>query len=147
MTIRMGSSIQNGRFCPARRRLPCEVGSSAASVSFSLIPLRLRSAEAADRCRSATLPLFLDLGGLPAQIAQVVQLGAADVAAGDQLDPVQVRGMYREGPLDADAEADLANGEGLADAAALAADDVTGEDLDPGAGALDDLHMHLDRVT
>ena len=79
------------------------------------------------------LALFLDLGGLAAQIAQVVQLRAADVAAGDQLDLVQVRGVHREGALDADAEADLADGEGLADAAALAADDVAGEDLDPGA--------------
>src|SRR6478735_1772181 len=99
------------------------------------------------RYHSATLTLFLDLGGLAAQIPQVVELRAADVAEGDQLDVVDVRGMHRKGALDADAEADLADREGLADAATLSPNDVTGEHLDPGAGALDDLHVHLDRVT
>src|ERR671920_2106804 len=54
---------------------------------------------------------------------------------------------HREGALDADAEADLADGEGLADAPTLAADDHTLEDLDAGAVALDHADVHLDGVT
>src|SRR5215213_8046515 len=90
------------------------------------------------------LALLLDLRGLAAQVAQVVQLGAADVAAADDLDLVQDRRMHREGALDADAETDLADGERLADALALAADDGALEDLDARAVALDDLHVNLE---
>ena len=45
-----------------------------------------------------------------------------------------------------DAEADLADGEGLAGAAALAADHHALEDLDPLAGALDHADVHLQGV-
>src|SRR3954469_6687307 len=83
------------------------------------------------------LALLLDLGGLAAQLAEVVQLRPADVAAGDDLDLLDDRGVHREGPLDAHAEAHLAHGEGLADAAALAADHHALEDLDARAVALD----------
>ena len=54
--------------------------------------------------------------------------------------------VQRERALDADAEADLADGEGFAHAIALAADDDTLEDLDARAGALDDLDVDLDGV-
>ena len=63
------------------------------------------------------LALLLDLGGLAAQVAQVVELGAPDVTAGDDLDLLDDRGCAREGPLDADTEGHLADREGLADAA------------------------------
>src|SRR5215207_7935268 len=101
----------------------------------------VRPASAGDR-----VPLLLDLGGLAAQLAQVVELGAADVAAGGDLDLLDDRGVHREGALDADTEADLADGEGLPDAAALAADDHALEELDPLAGTLDYAHVHLQRV-
>ena len=52
----------------------------------------------------------------------------------------------RERALHAGAEADLADREGLAQAAAVTADDDTLEDLDAGAGALDDLHVDLHGV-
>src|SRR3954447_17142778 len=96
--------------------------------------------------KRSAVALLLDLGSLAAQLAQVVQLRAADVATGHQLDAVQVRGVHRERPLDADAETDLADREGFPNATTLTADDVPGEDLDPGAGALDDLDVHLDGV-
>ena len=73
-------------------------------------------------CRHG-LALLADLGGLAAQTAQVVQLGATHVTTRDDLDPVDDRGVEREGALDADAERDLADGEGLADATTVAADD------------------------
>src|SRR5690606_11177241 len=90
--------------------------------------------------------LLLDAGLLAREVAQVVELGAAHIAAGDDLDLVDGRGVHGEDALHADAEGDLADPEGLADAVALAADDVALEDLDTGAVALDDLHVDLDVV-
>src|ERR1700731_3694188 len=89
----------------------------------------------ADTCSSATdaPPPLLDPGGLAAQVAEVVELGPADPAAGDRLDLVDRRAVHREGPLDADAVAHLAHGEGLAQATALAANHDPLEDLDTGA--------------
>src|SRR5690606_26078316 len=92
------------------------------------------------------LALLLDLRLLAAQRAQVVQLRAAHVTAGDDLDRVDGGRVQREGPLDADAEADLPHGEGLAHAAAGASDHDALERLDAGAVALDDLDVHLDGV-
>ena len=93
------------------------------------------------------LAQLLDLGLLAAELAQVVELGAAHVTAGHDLDPVDARAVDRVGPLDADAEADLADREGLAQAGALAADHDALEDLDAGTVALDDPGVHLDGVT
>src|SRR5262245_55018883 len=95
---------------------------------------------------SAGGPLLLDLCCLPAQIAQVVELGAADITHGDRLDRLHDRAVHRERALDADAEADLADGERLAQSVALAADHHALEDLDALAGALDDADVHLHRV-
>src|SRR6478735_4822828 len=95
--------------------------------------------------RSA-VALLLDLGLLATEVAQVVQLRAADVATGDDLDVVDHRAVHREGALHAHLEADLADREGLAHAVALAADDDALEDLDTGAGALRDVDVHLDVV-
>src|SRR5699024_7599822 len=95
---------------------------------------------------SGVLALLPDAGLLAGEVAQVVQLRAAHVAAGDDLDLVDGRGVHGEHALDADAEGHLADPEGLAHAVALATDDVALEDLDAGAVALGDLHVHLDVV-
>ena len=55
--------------------------------------------------------------------------------------------MDREGALHTDAEGDLADGEGLRNAAALTGDHNALEDLGTGAAALDDLDVHLEGVT
>src|SRR5690606_343584 len=101
-------------------------------------------------CRSASgrgLALLLDLRLLAAQRAQVVQLGATHVTARHDRDRLDGRRVHGERALDADAEADLADGERLADPAALAGDDDALERLDAGAVALDDLDVDLERVT
>src|SRR5947208_6723188 len=100
---------------------------------------RAQCAGSAGRDRVA---LLLDLCLLAAQLAQVVELRPADVAAGHQLDVVDDRCVDREGPFHADAEADLPNGERLADATALPPDDDALEDLDPLPVAL--THAHVD---
>src|SRR3954471_17318844 len=95
---------------------------------------------------TSDLAAFLDLGSLPAQVAQVVQLGPADVAAGHDLDLLEDRRVEREGALDTDAEGDLADREGAPDAGALDPDHDALEDLDPRARALGDLDVDLDGV-
>src|SRR5665647_697511 len=91
--------------------------------------------------------LFLDLGSLAAQVTQVVKLGTAHVAAGHDLDLLDDRAVQREGTLDANTEADLANRVGLADATTVTTDDHTLEDLDARARAFNDLDVNLDVVT
>src|SRR5579859_1519302 len=92
------------------------------------------------------IPLLLDLCRLTPQIAQVVELGPAHVATGDDLDAVQQRAVDRVRALDPDATGDLPHRERLAQAGALATDHHTLEDLDPGPVALDDPGVHLERV-
>src|SRR3954447_26409120 len=94
----------------------------------------------------SALAALLDLGGLAAEVAQVVELRAAYVATGHDLDLLEDRGVDREGALDADAEGDLADREGPADARALDSDHDALEHLDAGAVALDDLDVDLDGV-
>ncbi len=52
-----------------------------------------------------------DAGGLAAQFAQVVELGAANVSAGYDFDLLKDGRVQREDPLDADAVGDLADRE------------------------------------
>src|SRR3954454_23960318 len=85
-------------------------------------------------------------GTLANATAQVVELGAPHVAAGRDLDLLDLRRVQRERALDADAEGLLADGEGLADALALALDDHALEDLRTATRALDDLEVDLDAI-
>src|SRR5213082_2561470 len=164
ITSRIGSSFQNDRFLAGfarRRREPPRsserdslgFGSSARSGSSSAEFWDTGSATLSGYrlpcCRSVSgdrLAALLDLRRLAAQIAQVVQLRAADVAALEDLDLRDVRRVDREGALDADAEGDLPDGERLADAAVLAADHHALEDLVALAVAFVDADVHLERV-
>ncbi len=87
-----------------------------------------------------------DPGALADPPAQVVELRPADVAAGDDLEPLDLRRVDRKGSLDPDPERLLADRERLARAAALAADHDPLEDLGPPAGALDHLEVHADAI-
>src|SRR5690606_8452906 len=95
---------------------------------------------------SSVLALLADAGSLPDAVAHVVELGAADVAAADTLDLGDHRRVQRERALDPDAAAELAHGEGLADAAALAAQHVTLEHLHALTVALDHADVDAHRV-
>src|SRR5215475_10118359 len=105
-----------------------------------------RCARAGGDSARGLLAKLLDLGLLASEFAQVVELGAADVAARDDLDPVDDGGVERVGPLDADTEAHLAHRERLLQAGALATDDYALEDLHTGPVALNDAGVHLDGV-
>src|SRR5947208_5306929 len=145
-TSRLSSGLRcfSLRCRPLLRRALLDTGRGRARVAvLGAIGDRRRYAASGGR----NFALLLDLRRLTAQFAQVVQLGAPDVAAGHDLDLLHDRGVQREGPLDTDAEADLADREGLLQATTLAADHDTLEDLDAGPVALDDLDVHLHGVT
>src|ERR1700736_5533821 len=86
------------------------------------------------------LGLLDDAGRLAAQAAQVIELGAAHLAAAHHLDRIDHRRIEREHALDALAVGDLAHGEVLVEARAGAADADALIGLHAAALALD----HLD---
>ena len=90
--------------------------------------------------------LLLDLRGLAGEIAQIVQLCTADLAAAQYGDLVQTRGMQRESTLHADSVGNTAEGEGLTDAAVTARDADALEGLQTLALAFHDLHHHTEGV-
>src|SRR4029450_3163949 len=90
--------------------------------------------------------LLLDLRGLPDAVAEVVELGPADVAPGDPLDAGDGGRVQGKRALDPDAVADLADLEGLAHARARAADHHAPGALDPLLLPLDHPHVHLEGV-
>src|SRR5215207_9249052 len=98
------------------------------------------------RPRSAGVALFLDLGSLAAQPAQVVKLGTAYVTAAVDLDVINDRAMDRKRTFDAHTEADLAYGECLANTFSGTGDHPPAEHLDPGPVSLNDLDRNLDAV-
>src|ERR1700710_3080983 len=78
--------------------------------------------------------------------AQIIELGAADGAAADDLDRFDVGRIKREDALDTLAEADLADREGAAEAAIGPRDADAFEILDAGALALDHLDADAERI-
>src|SRR5262249_31737905 len=81
-------------------------------------------------------------GRLAAQIPQVIELGAANLAAAHDLDRVDHRRHHREHAFHAFAVGDLAHGEALVEARAGAADADALIGLHAGAVAFD--HLHVD---
>src|SRR5262249_5482436 len=122
-------------------------------LDLRLVPLEILSAHPVTpvsrlrRCGGVavtSIALLLDLRRLPHALPPVVELGTPHVATRDPVDAGDDRRVHRERALHADAEADLAHGEGLPAAAALAPDDDTLEDLHALAVAFDhpDVHLH-----
>src|SRR5215213_7522617 len=99
-----------------------------------------------DLLHLARVAALADAGALADTAAQVVELGPAHVAAGGDLDALDLRRVHRERALHADAEGLLADREGLAHALALALDDEALEDLRTATRALDYLEVDLDAV-
>lgn len=90
---------------------------------------------------------FLDLDGLLANpVAEIVQLGAANLASLHHLDLGDLWGMDLEDPLHTFAIGDLPDGERLVDPGAAASDHDSFENLDSLLAALDHSGVHIDRV-
>src|SRR5471030_176481 len=87
-----------------------------------------------------------DAARLAAQIAQVIELGAAHDALTDDFDFPDARTVEREHALHAFAERDLADGERGVHAVVLARDAEAFVDLQTLAGALLHLDVHLEGV-
>src|SRR5581483_2930545 len=87
-----------------------------------------------------------DAGGLAAAAAQIIQLGATDLAAAHDLHRVDHRRIQREDALDAFTVRNLADGEVLVEAVAGAADANAFIGLNAGALALDHLDVDLNGV-
>jgi len=90
--------------------------------------------------------LLFDLGLLAAKCAQVVQLGATNISARDDLNVVDYWGVNGEGTLDAHLEAHLADREGLTNAVARTTDYDALEHLNTRARTFDDVYVNLDVV-
>src|ERR1043165_9588597 len=106
---------------------------------------RANSAKRREKVFSALAALF-DACRFAPEVPEVVELCATDPAMAFHLDLVDRRRIQREHALDADTAGDLAHGEHLARAAALAGDDDALEDLDALFVAFLDLHVDLDRA-
>src|SRR5690606_28558330 len=141
LAARSPRDVSRGRVAGAQRTFPSGTGNAPVTVTASGASWSMQGGEA-----GSALALLPDAGRLAAQVAQVVELRPADVAAADDLGRVDGGAVDRERPLNADAVAGLADGEGLAGAAALAPDHHALEDLDLGPVALGDAHVHLERV-
>src|SRR5215204_2529558 len=94
------------------------------------------------RALAAVVRALGDTRRFAAQIAEVIELGAAHLAAAHELDRVDHRRQQREHPLDALAVGNLADREALVDAVAGAADADALIGLDAGALAFD--HLDVD---
>lgn len=92
------------------------------------------------------LAALLDAGSLAAQVAHVVQLRATYVTLADDLNLLQVRGVYREGTLNTDTEGNLADRERLTDAVTLTTNDEASEDLGTGNRTLDNLDVYVEGI-
>src|ERR1700683_312080 len=87
-----------------------------------------------------------DAGRLAATIAQIIELGAAHLAAARALERIDHRRIDRKHALDAFAVGNLANREALLQAAAVARDADAFIGLNAGALAFLDLHIDDDGV-
>src|SRR5439155_15268990 len=90
--------------------------------------------------------LLLDARGLARDVADEIELGAADAAAAQHVDLGEHRAVHREDALDANAVGDLANRERLADPTAAARDAHALERLNALLLTFLDAHVHTQRI-
>ncbi len=89
---------------------------------------------------------FLDTCSLAAQIAEIIELGTADLTTTNDVNVVDNRCVEREDTLDAYAKADLADRNGFAYAAMFAGDADAFERLETFLIAFLDPDVHAKRV-
>ena len=89
---------------------------------------------------------LFDLRSLTGPVAKVIELSPANNTVANDLDMADTGAVVGEGSLNTDAVAYAANGEGLADAAALHLDDDAFKVLKPLAVAFNDLDVNTHGV-
>ena len=87
-----------------------------------------------------------DTGGFARELAKIGDLVATDDTVFHHFDLGNGRGVDGEGPLNADARRDFADGEGLRDTTATAGDDNAFKNLVALFLVLDDADVHFDGV-
>ena len=97
--------------------------------------------------RLRCFPKFTNLGCLATQIAQVVQLRAANITSTGNLDLLDDRSVQWKRALNANTIGDLANSKGLTDARSGSGDDDSLEHLNTGLVSFNDLDINLEIVT
>src|SRR5687768_6126868 len=90
---------------------------------------------------------LLDARGLAGEVAEIIELRAAHLAAAHDDDVAEHRAVEWEDALDADTVRDLAHGERLADAAAALGDAHALERLEPLLLPFAHAHVHPEGVT
>ena len=85
-------------------------------------------------------------GGLAAQLAQIVELGAANAAGAQHFNLIDHRRVHRKNSFHAMAERNLPDGEGGMVAGAALSDHGTFEDLDSFLVAFFDFDVDPDRI-
>src|SRR5208283_3533046 len=121
---------------PATQRKPLARTSRSMVASQRILPHA-----ASGRMESGTLFALAQARRFALQVAQVVELGAADAARADHVDMVDHAGMYGEDALHALSEADLANRDGLAESRVVAGNHHAFESLQPLLVAFLDLDV------
>ena len=89
---------------------------------------------------------LFDLRSLTGPVAKVIELSPANNTMANDLNMADTGAVVGEGSLNTDAVAYAANGEGLADAAALHLDDDAFKVLKPLAVAFNDLNVNTHGV-
>ncbi len=89
---------------------------------------------------------LFDLRSLTGPVAKVIELSPANNTVANDLDMADTGAVVGEGSLNTDAVAYAANGEGLADAAALHLDDDAFKVLKPLAVTFNDLDVNTHGV-
>src|SRR5450432_2547172 len=100
-----------------------------------------------DREREPRSDALFEPGGLALQGAQVVELGAADLAGAHHINMVDHLGIDREDALHALTETDLSHGDAFAHPSAIAGDDGAFKCLQPFLVAFLDFDVDLNGVT
>ena len=89
---------------------------------------------------------FLNLGGLTAEVAQVVQLGTTNLTTTHYGDGIHTRGVQRESTLNTYAVRVTTDGEGLTDGTVATSDDHAFKSLQTLTGTFDNLHLYANGV-
>ena len=93
------------------------------------------------------LDKLLNLGALTDSVTEVIKLSSSYLTLSDYVDLRNVRGMYGEDLLNANAVGNLSYGEGLGDSAALLCDNGALKKLNSLVGSVLDLAVYNYGVT
>src|ERR1035438_7349595 len=104
------------------------------------------AARRAMSCPASGLSAFLEASGSSLESAQIIELGAADLACAHHVDVIDDGAAQRKDALDTVAETDLADRNGLAHAGILAGEDGAFKNLNTFLFAFLDLDVNLDGV-